>query len=165
MGSSGWEREEERGAVGSLSIQGHQSPAGLRAARGLSPHRLCNEGGRKHSPPAWLIALKARGELFRGTLITLKQNQEEFAAGAQHFTFPSLPGCSSRVRVRQPSAQSPCSHCGAQACRPLVSACGPFRGVDGVHERSQVPPPQESAGSPLSSWFPLSLFCGKMWES
>lgn len=169
-GSLGWETGEERGAAGSgtvcccLGDSGIDKYAGAGGPRRVlvpsrvrgcrrapAPSASCNGGGRKHSPPlAWLIALKARETgaqglaLFKGTLITLKQNQEELAAGAQHFTFPSLPCCSSGVCVRQPSAQPLCS--GLQ--HPQRPAHGDFGGVDASQEKLSATTTKRDSGPP-----------------
>lgn len=95
-------------------------PPAPQAARSSARVTSFNGDGRKYKPPpaapspvqeGLLIAVKAAETgahalaLFKGTLITLKQKQEEFTAGAQHFRSPSLPPslpcCSSGVRARQ----------------------------------------------------------------
>lgn len=76
------------------------------------PHLLGMAGNTNLPPPGLLIALKAAETgahalaLFKGTLITLKQKQEEFTAGAQHFRFP-LP---LHLPLSFPAARPVCAH-------------------------------------------------------
>lgn len=81
------------------------------------PHLLGMAGNPNLPPPlpaqpGLLIALKAAETgahalpLFKATLITLKQKQEEFTAGAQHFRFP-LPLC---LPLSFPAAPPVCAH-------------------------------------------------------
>lgn len=93
-----------------------------------SPHACITSftgDGRKYKPPpaapspvqsGLLIALKAAETgahalaLFKGTLITLKQKQEEFTAGAQHFRFPLPLSLPPSLPLSFPAAPPVCAH-------------------------------------------------------